>query len=217
MADTDWAGLRDRMVRDQLERRSISDASVLDAMRSVPRERFIPAEARSRAYQDHALAIGEAQTISQPYMVAAMTEALHPGSGDRVLEIGTGSGYQAAVLAHLAAEVFTVERIERLADRARRLLEELGVGNVRFKVGDGTLGWPEEAPFDGILVTAASPSAPDPLMDQLEPEGGRLVIPVGDRNLQELVRIERRGTQYTTERLMGCRFVPLLGQEGWKD
>ena len=205
------------MVRRDLEGRGISDPRVLDAMGSVPREAFVPDRCASMAYRDQALPLSDGQTISQPYIVAAMTEALELGPDDHVLEIGTGSGYQTAVLAEIAAEVYTVERIESLSEDARSVLEGLGYGNVRFRVGDGTLGWPEEAPFDAILVTAASPHVPDTLLDQLREEGGRLVIPVGSRGLQTLERVVRHGDRIDTTELMGCRFVPLLGEEGWSE
>lgn len=215
MKDPDWARLRTEMVQKQIRRRGVADARVLEALRQVPRERFVPPRVRGRAYTDHALPIGGGQTISQPFMVAVMTEALELGPTDRVLEIGTGSGYQAAVLAELAAEVYTIERIERLADEARSLLDALGYGDVRVRVGDGTAGWPEMAPFDAILVAAGAPAPPPALLDQLSPDGGRLVAPVGDRELQNLVVVERMGTEFTTKRLMACRFVPLVGEEGW--
>lgn len=203
------------MVQRDLEGRGITDPRVLDAMGSVPREAFVPERSASLAYRDRALPLSNGQTISQPYMVAAMTEALKLEPGDRVLEIGTGSGYQTAVLAEIAREVYTVERIDTLSEEAREVLERLGYSNVRFRVGDGTLGWPEEAPFDAILVTAASPDVPDSLVTQLEEAGGRLVIPVGSRGLQTLMRIVRQGEEFEATELMGCRFVPLVGEEGW--
>lgn len=208
---------RRKMVRRDLEGRGVSDSRVLEAMGTVPREAFVPPRCEAVAYRDRALPLSSGQTISQPYMVAAMTEALGLEPDDRVLEIGTGSGYQTAILAEIAGEVYTVERLDSLSADARRTLEELGYGNVHFKVGDGTLGWPEEAPFDAILVTAASPDVPPPLFRQLEAEGGRLVIPVGTRGLQTLERVVRRGDETETEELMSCRFVPLLGEEGWSD
>lgn len=207
--------LRREMVERDLQGRGIADPAVLEAMATVPREAFVPPDQADLAYQDRALPLPEGQTISQPYMVAAMTEALQPRSGDRILEVGTGSGYQTAVLAAVVAEVCTIERIESLMEKARRTLEELGVANVRYRVGDGTVGWPEEAPFDGILVTAAAPEPPSSLLDQLDPDGGRLVIPVGTRSLQNLVRYERDGEETRSDTLIGCRFVPLLGEEGW--
>ena len=208
---------RRKMVRRDLEGRGITDPRVLEAMGSVPREAFVPSRCESVAYRDRALPISGGQTISQPYIVAAMTEALELGPEDRVLEIGTGSGYQTAILAELAGEVYTVERIQSLSDDARRILEDLGYDNIHFRVGDGTLGWPEESPYDAILVTAAAPSVPDSLTEQLDDAGGHIVIPVGSRGLQQLQRITRRGEDVETEELMSCRFVPLLGEEGWSD
>lgn len=206
------------MVRDQLERRGLQDARVLEAMRTVPREAFASssdAARPSRAYADGALPAGRGQTLSQPFIVAAMTEAVQPGPSDRILEVGTGTGYQTAVLARLCGEVWTIERDRTLAREARERLEGMGVDNVRFRVGDGSLGWPEGAPYDGILVTAAAPRVPDPLVAQLAPEG-RLVIPVGTREIQELlvVTLDAEGTPRSRV-LMDCRFVPLLGEEGW--
>ena len=210
-----FAAERAGMVARQLRRRCILDEAVLGAMGKVPREHFLPEEQRARAYQDRALPLSSGQTMSQPYMVAAMTEALALSPGDRVLEIGTGSGYQTAVLSRLAREVFTVERLPALAAEARVLLGDAGYGNVRVRVDDGTLGWPEEAPFDAILVTAAAPAAPPSLLEQLSPDSGRMVVPVGSRWAQNLVRVRRTRAGTTTERLMSCVFVPLLGAEGW--
>ena len=213
--ELDLDGARRRMVERDLEGRGISDTRVLEAMGSVPREAFVPPEQADQAYMDRALPLSEGQTISQPYIVAAMTELLEVEPGDRILEVGTGSGYQAAVLAEIGAEVYTVERIEALSQQARRTLEELGYDDVHVRVGDGTRGWPDEAPFDGILVTAAAPEAPDSLLRQLDDDGGRLVIPVGTRGMQDLTRYVRRGDEIRHETFMGCRFVPLLGEEGW--
>lgn len=220
MIETPWKGRstaeerRHRMVERQLRARGIRDERVLDAMDTVPRDRFLPPHKAGAAYQDRAVPIGDGQTISQPYMVAAMTEALRLGPDDRVLEVGTGSGYQAAVLAHLAGHVYSVERLEKLADEARTRLRELGIDNVSLRVGDGTLGWAQEAPFDAILVTAAAPAVPPALTEQLV-DGGRLVAPVGDRALQDVVLWTRKGDEFEKEILMGARFVPLLGEEGW--
>ncbi len=208
---------REQMVRRDLEGRGITDPRVLEAMREVPREAFVPARCESVAYRDRALPISSGQTISQPYMVAAMTEALRLEPGDRVLEVGTGSGYQTAILAEIAAEVYTVERLSSLSEDARQTLEEGGYENIHFRVGDGTLGWPEKAPFDAIVVTAAAPEVPESLMEQLVDSGGRIVIPVGSRGLQTLQRITRNGEEQETDELMSCRFVPLLGEEGWSD
>ena len=210
-----FADQRARMVARQLRRRHIRDEDVLAAMGEVPREYFLPREQRPMAYQDRALPLTGGQTMSQPYMVAAMTEALELSAGQRVLEIGTGSGYQTAVLARLAGEVFTIERLPGMAVAARGLLRDAGCDNVHLRAGDGTLGWPEEAPFDAILVTAAAPAAPPTLEEQLHPDGGRMVIPVGSRRIQHLVRIRRTPAGTTTERLMECAFVPLMGAEGW--
>ena len=211
----DYHRARQRMVQRDLRRRGIDDARVLDAMASLPRHVFVPLADRAHAYEDRALPLEVGQTISQPYMVACMTQALRLRSGDRVLEVGTGSGYQTAVLALLAAEVFTVERIGDLQGAAREVLDDLGIANVRYRIGDGTLGWPEHAPYDRILVTAGAPDVPGPLRAQLSADGGRIVIPVGEPDLQELLAITRTGDQWTTESLLGCRFVPLVGDEGW--
>ncbi len=215
-ADSDhWQRQRQEMVRAQLRGRDITDEAVLAVMGQVPRHLFVPEAERLRAYADHPLPIGLRQTISQPYIVAFMTQALGVEEGDRVLEIGTGSGYQAAVLSRLAAEVYTIEILRPLAERAREQLAEVGCDNVQVRAGDGYFGWPERAPFDGIMVTAAPDHVPPRLVEQLAP-GGRLVMPVGDR-YQELVRITlgEEGTT-TFERLLPVRFVPMTGraQEG---
>ena len=210
-----WQGPRQEMVRTQLQGRDITDEAVLAVMGLVPRHLFVPEAERVRAYADHPLPIGLRQTISQPYIVAYMTQALQVEEGDRVLEIGTGSGYQAAVLSLLAAEVYTIEILPPLAERARKQLEELGYDNVHVRAGDGYFGWPERAPFDGIMVTAAPDHVPPRLVEQLAP-GGRLVMPVGDA-YQELVRITRSEEGTTAlERLLPVRFVPMTGraQEG---
>ena len=202
-------------MEDDLLRRGIRDPRVLEAMAHIPRHRFVPEAERRHAYEDRALSLELGQTISQPYMVAYMTEALRVRPGDRVLEVGTGSGYQTAVLARLAAEVFTIERIGDLQGAARETLEALGVRNVRYRVGDGTLGWPEHAPYDRILVTAGAPAVPPALHEQLSADGGVLVIPVGEPDLQELIAITRVGDDVRAEPLLGCRFVPRVGDEGW--
>jgi protein-L-isoaspartate(D-aspartate) O-methyltransferase len=207
---------RSRMVDLQLRARGIRSEAVLRVMGAVPRERFLPVGRSRDAYRDQALPIAHGQTISQPYMVAVMTEALNLSGTERALEIGTGSGYQTAILSRLARGVWSIERIPELLDEARKTLDDLEVDNVRLRLGDGTLGWPEEAPFETIVVTAGSPGIPDTLKAQLAPEGGRLVIPVGDRALQDLVRVTRKGDQFLEERLLACRFVPLVGAEGWK-
>jgi protein-L-isoaspartate(D-aspartate) O-methyltransferase len=212
----DYEGARKAMVMRQLKRRGIQDARVLEAMGRVPREKFVAPDNRSRAYCDGAMGIGLGQTISQPYMVALMTEALHLRGTDRVLEVGSGSGYQAAILAELVTHVYTVERIPELSERARRLLcEEFGYADVSFKVGDGTLGWPEEAPFDRIIVTAGAPHRPDRLLEQLSPLG-EAVVPVGRQHWQTLThyRRERDGT-IREEAVCECAFVKLIGADGW--
>lgn len=204
------------MVERQIRRRGIRDGRVLDVFRSVPRHLFVPPRWRDQSYEDHPVDIGYGQTISQPYIVALMSEALRLRGHERVLEIGTGSGYQTAILASLCSHVYTVERIAELSAAARRVLDELGYANVSYRVGDGTLGWPEEAPFDGIMVTAAAPSVPESLKSQLG-EGGRLVMPVGGRGGQDLIVLKRRGEEFERERLCGCVFVRLIGHEGWPE
>jgi protein-L-isoaspartate(D-aspartate) O-methyltransferase len=213
-SDVRWAEARHRMVSEQLERRGIRDARVLDAMRRVPRHLFVRAEQAGSAYEDHALPIGEGQTISQPYMVAVMTAALAPPAGGRVLEIGTGSGYQAAVLAELAGEVVTIERHEDLAEKASRRLVALGYRHVRVIVGDGSVGYAEAAPYAGILVTAGAPRVPATLQSQLA-DGARLVVPVGSSLGQEVLIVTRSGTGFSTTVGDRCVFVPLIGTEGW--
>jgi protein-L-isoaspartate(D-aspartate) O-methyltransferase len=207
---------RNRLVA-QLEARGIRDARVLAALRSIPRERFVDEALRAKAYADSALPIGENQTISQPWIVARMTELAEPDGSGRVLEIGTGSGYQAAVLASLFEQVYTMERINVLSVRARKCVRELQLENVHFKIFDGTYGWSEFAPYRAIIVTASSPEVPRPLFDQLD-DGGRLVIPIGppsdDRN-QTLVRFIKRAGQMIREEHGACRFVPLVGKFGW--
>ena len=208
---------RERMVSRQIEARGIKDPDVLEAMRKVRREEFVPARLKARAFDDGPLPIAEGQTISQPYIVALMTEALELEPGDKVLEIGTGSGYAAAVLGEVADEVYTIERHGKLAEQARERLEALGYDNVHVKHGDGTLGWIDEAPFDAIVSTAAGPEVPESLESQLVP-GGRLVIPVGDRIMsQKLLRVRRVDDgEFETEDLGAVRFVPLIGEEGWE-
>jgi protein-L-isoaspartate(D-aspartate) O-methyltransferase len=203
------------MVRTQLERRGITDQRVLDAMASVPRHLFVPPEVRGEAYQDRALPIHEGQTISQPFIVALMAQALCLTGSERVLEIGTGSGYAAAVLSRLAGQVYTIERWPALAEAAAHRLYDLGYANVEVSIGDGTAGLPAYAPFDGIIVAAAAPWVPRPLREQLG-EGGRLVIPVGGRDEQLLLRLTRSGHEIRTERLSGVRFVPLIGAHAWE-
>ncbi len=203
------------MVENQLISRGIQDELVLSAFGKVPRHKFVPKEFLDSAYGDHPLPIGEGQTISQPYMVALMTEALQLKGQERVLEIGTGSGYQAAILAEIAMEVYSVERFEILASRAKRVLEELGYSNVKVKVEDGTLGWEEFSPYDGVVVTAGAPHAPKPLVDQLK-EGGRIVIPIGGSFSQMLTLVIKSRGKVSSQNICGCVFVPLIGEEGWK-
>ncbi|HZW35911.1 MAG TPA: protein-L-isoaspartate(D-aspartate) O-methyltransferase [Candidatus Deferrimicrobiaceae bacterium] len=207
---------RRRMVADQIRSRGIRDERILAAMAEIPRHRFLPSHLADRAYEDGPLPIGEGQTISQPYIVAQMTDALRLNGQEKVLEIGTGSGYQTAILCRLAREVVTVERVVGLCFGAKELLGELGVENVRFRVGDGTMGVPEEAPFDRIIVTAAAPDVPPPLFEQLA-DGGIMVIPLGGRWEQELVRVRKEWGKAKKDFLGGCRFVPLIGQCGFTD
>jgi len=205
---------RDRMVATQLASRGIASPAVLNAMASVPRHRFVPVDCEHLAYEDRPLPIGLGQTISQPYMVACMTELLALAPADRVLEIGTGSGYQTAVLAELCAEVVTVERHPELQERAKVQLGRLGYDNIHYVTGDGTLGWPREAPYDAVLVTAGSPRIPSALLEQLG-DGGRLVCPVGERTRQRLELVTRQGNTLIPEVYTECIFVPLMGQDGW--
>lgn len=207
--------LRHRMVEEQLARRDIKDVKVLNVFREMPRHRFVDPDMCQDAYGDFPLSIGKGQTISQPYIVALMVQLLDVRKTDRVLEIGTGSGYETAILAELGGEIFSVERIEGLAVKAGKILEELGYKNIKIKAGDGTLGWQEFAPFDKIIVTASSPEVPRPLLNQLS-NGGRMVIPVGSRFTQRLVLLEKDGRGKVSEReVCGCVFVPLIGEFGW--
>ncbi len=208
--------LRDDMVKTQIEVRGVSDPAVLAAMRKVPRHRFVSDALRDQAYGDFPLPIGYDQTISQPYIVAEMTEALQLHKDDRVLEIGTGSGYQAAVCAEIAYRVYTIERIHALYLKARRIFDELHYHNIVTRYSDGTAGWKEESPFDAIIVTAGAPEIPRALVAQLAMEG-RMVIPVGDRFSQELVKLVRDEKGIRTTSLGGCRFVKLVGEHGWKE
>jgi protein-L-isoaspartate(D-aspartate) O-methyltransferase len=213
-SEPDFHRARLAMVESQLRARDVVDQRVLDAMEKVPREVFVPAEERRRAYEDAALPIGYGQTISQPYMVARICEALGLSGGERVLDVGTGSGYQAAVMAELGDEVVTIERIPELAERARENLRAAGYASVDVRVGDGTLGVPDRAPYDAIAVAAAAPGLPQPLYDQLEP-GGRMAIPVGGRRAQELQLVVRSPEGPAVIRSVPCRFVPLVGEEGF--
>jgi len=204
------------MVETQLVARDIMDERVLEAMRKVPRHQFVDEALQDQSYSDHPLPIGEKQTISQPFVVALMTESLKLKGGEKVLEIGTGSGYQTAVLCELAGRVFSVERYPGLAYRANQVLQKLGYTNMIIRVGDGSMGWADDAPFDGIIVTAGTPQIPQPLMDQLT-VGGRLVIPVGDRFGQDLILVERTPESFNRINLGGVRFVDLVGKWGWKE
>jgi len=207
---------RQRMVREQLQARGITAKEVIEAFLKVPRERFVPPEYSRDAYADCPLPIGTGQTISQPYMVALMTQELGVSAQDRVLEIGTGSGYQAAILAEIGAKVYTIERHEELLERAKKVLSELGYSNILFRQADGTLGWPEEAPFNRIIVTAGAPHIPKALVDQLEEEG-RLVIPVGGEYQQELMSVTKRKGRTVEKAVTSCIFVKLLGKDGWRE
>ncbi|MDI6739504.1 MAG: protein-L-isoaspartate(D-aspartate) O-methyltransferase [Candidatus Edwardsbacteria bacterium] len=211
-----YEALRNNMVARQLIPRGIRDPRVLAALGKVPRHSFVADALGDRAYDDYPLPIGEGQTISQPYMVAVMTEALHLTGTEKVLEIGTGSGYQAAILAELTGQVFTVERMDKLARRARQILDDLKYHNVAIKIGDGTLGWSEYAPYDRIIVTAGAPGLPAAYWDQLA-EGGRIAIPLGDRDMQTLEIIEKKEGREVRTSLDRCMFVPLIGKDGWNN
>jgi protein-L-isoaspartate(D-aspartate) O-methyltransferase len=213
--EQDFVAERRLMVERQLRGRGISDRRVLEAFETVPRHLFVPEEYRHLAYEDGPLPIGFSQTISQPFIVAYMTQLLDLTGNERVLEVGTGSGYQAAILSALTAEVHTIELIPALAERARKTLEQLGVTNVSIHIGDGSLGWEEAAPYDAILVTAAGPRVPPPLLKQLA-DGGRMVLPVGERGAQVLELWRREGEKFTHETLLPVAFVPLRGREGLK-
>jgi protein-L-isoaspartate(D-aspartate) O-methyltransferase len=214
--DDPYLELRAEMVETQVRKRGVKDLGVLRALAAVPRHEFVPEQCKSFAYTDEPLAIGEGQTISQPYIVAAMTEALGLTGSERVLDIGTGCGYQSALLSLLCREVYSVELRPELARAAAERLQRLGFANVHVHCGDGSLGLKEFAPYDAILVAAAAPKVPEPLLEQLN-DGGRLIAPVGAEDHQQLTLVTRRGTEYATERHEGCRFVPLLGRYGWKD
>lgn len=214
MDEETFSRARRRMVEEHLRGRGIHDPRVLAAFERVPRHRFVPPELRAEAYDDAPLPIGSGQTISQPYIVALMSELLHLTGTERVLEVGTGSGYQAAILAHLAAEVHTVELLPALAEGARQVLESLRITNVHIHCADGSLGWPQAAPYQGILVAAAAPAVPPPLLEQLD-EGGRLVLPVGARGFQRLETWQRRGERFESADILPVAFVPLRGKHGW--
>ncbi|MEN8243027.1 MAG: protein-L-isoaspartate(D-aspartate) O-methyltransferase [Chloroflexota bacterium] len=214
-AEERYVDRRERMVAEQIARRMIDNQRVLEAMRTVPRHRFVPAEFVDKAYEDRPLQIGESQTISQPYIVGLMTELLALRSGEVVLEVGTGSGYQSAVLAELVQQVYTIERHQSLADQARKTLAELGFQNVTVIEGDGSGGLPEHAPYDGILVTAAAPEVPREILEQLK-DGGRLVIPVGGYGGQTLELWQRKGDHFEHQSIVPVAFVPLRGEHGWE-
>jgi protein-L-isoaspartate(D-aspartate) O-methyltransferase len=203
------------MVKTQLIPRGIKDKRVLDAMKKVPRHLFVDASMQHRSYDDMALAIGEGQTISQPYMVAVMTELLELKGDERVLEIGTGSGYQAVILAELAQEIYTIERVLILSEQAEARFHELGYMNIHVKVGDGTSGWPEQGPFNRIIVTAGTPKLPEPLMEQLSDEG-IIIAPVGDRFSQQIIKVKKSKGRLSESFHTPCVFVPLIGAHGWK-
>ena len=213
--DPELVRQRAEMVAEQLVKRGITDRRVLEAMSQLPRQRFVPGRVRADAYKDGPLPIGQGQTISQPYMVALMSEALALTGNERVLEIGTGSGYQTAILARLARDVVTVERLEDLTLQACETLSSLFIRNVNFSVADGSLGNKHRAPYDRILVTAAAPSVPPALVEQLA-EGGKLLVPIGTRTEQTLTRVTKQGGQTTEEQLVACVFVPLIGKQGWE-
>ncbi|MDY7010426.1 MAG: protein-L-isoaspartate(D-aspartate) O-methyltransferase [Planctomycetota bacterium] len=208
--------MRRAMVEYQLRARGISDERVLEVMAEIPREKFIAQARRDEAYEDRPVPIGSGQTISQPYIVALMSQELSVGPDHRVLDVGAGSGYQTAILARLGREVFAIERIEELADRAGAVLAELGIDNVTLMTGDGTLGWAEEAPFDRIICGAAGPDVPEAWIEQLA-EGGRIVMPVGGPDVQNLIAIDKKGGKITRRHICGVRFVRLIGQQGWNE
>lgn len=212
----DLQKLRDMMIDSQLLPRGIRDTRLIDAMRRVPRHLFMDESLWYKAYDDMALPVGEGQTISQPYMVAVMTELLGLSGSEKTLEIGTGSGYQAAILAELSSEVYSIERIKSLSEKAGKTLESLGYVNIHLKVGDGTLGWPEAAPFDRILITAGAPEIPQTLIEQLS-EGGTIIAPVGDRFSQQLMKVTKQKGRLSKEYQTPCVFVPLVGKFGWKE
>ena len=203
------------MIQQQLVERGIRDARVIEAMRSVPRERFFLEQSKDEAYADRAAPIGHGQTISQPYMVALMSERLQVGPEHKVLELGTGSGYQTAVLAKLAGQVYSIERVKPLLDEAFERIMELGLRNVHFRHGDGTAGWPEAAPFERVLITAGAPKLPEQLLLGNLADGGIAILPVGPENEQMLVEVRRYGDKLTTSDIVPCRFVKLVGKEGW--
>ncbi|MCM8786227.1 MAG: protein-L-isoaspartate(D-aspartate) O-methyltransferase [Candidatus Omnitrophica bacterium] len=214
--EIDFEKLRREMVESQIIRRGITDKKVIAAFLKVPREEFVPENLKESAYDDTPLPIGEGQTISQPYIVALMTESLKLKENERVLEVGTGSGYQSAILAEIGCEVYSIEKIASLAKKAEKTLKKLGY-NVKIKIGDGTLGWEEFSPYDKIIVTAASPKIPKTLLSQLSKNEGKLIIPIGDRFSQDLILFIKRNEKIEKINLGGCQFVPLIGKEGWEE
>jgi protein-L-isoaspartate(D-aspartate) O-methyltransferase len=215
MNEKDFDLMRNMMIEEQLIPRGISDKRVLEAFRKIPRHEFVSKDFSQSAYNDYPLPIGENQTISQPYMVALMTQSLNLKGNEKILEIGTGSGYQAVVLAEITKEVYTVERFKYLADTAADVFKRLGYKNIKTRVGDGTLGWEEFAPYDGIIVTAGAPGIPESLLKQLK-DGGRMLIPIGSGGFgQTLMLVEKVGKNIRTSEICGCMFVPLVGKEGW--
>ncbi len=212
----DYRLAREKMVKSQLISRGINDTGVLQAMGKIHRHLFVEEALVGEAYNDHPLPVGYKQTISQPFIVALMTEALELTGTEKTLEIGTGSGYQTAILAELSKSVYTIERIEPLLEKSKKLLKDLGYVNVYFKAFDGTLGWDEFAPFNAIIVTAGAPKIPRPLLDQMA-DGGRLVIPIGNKYSQDLIKVTRTEDHFKEENLGGCRFVDLIGIHGWKE
>jgi len=213
---TQYTGQRQKMIEEQLLNRGIKDIKALVAMNSVPRHFFVQESFHHKAYGDHPLPIGGSQTISQPYIVGAMTEALELKGHERVLEIGTGSGYQTAILAELADKVFTIERIKSIARTAKNKLDQLGYVNILYKIFDGTYGWRDQSPYDAILITAAGPDIPKTLIEQVA-DGGRIVAPVGDQGTQTLTVLTKVGSQTRVKKLSECSFVPLIGKYGWSE
>lgn len=212
----DYRLARERMVKNQLIPRGIRDKAVLSAMGKIQRHLFVDEALIGEAYNDHPLPIGHKQTISQPYIVALMTQSLDLSGKEKTLEIGTGSGYQTAILAEISEKVYTIERIRPLMEKARSLLNEMGYTNILFKSYDGTMGWEEFSPYDAIMITAGAPDIPEPLLNQLN-EGGRMIIPIGNRFSQELVKVTKKKERYEKENLGGCRFVDLIGVHGWNE
>lgn len=212
----DYASLRKKMVREQLQSRGIKERKVLDAFYKIERHKFVPRDLAGSAYGDYPLAIGEGQTISQPYIVALMTEALELTGAEKVLEIGTGSGYQTAILAQLCRKIYSIERIPLFAQRAKELFDSLGYSNIEITAGDGTLGWPGEAPFDRVIITAATSRIPEPLVEQLK-EGGRIIMPLGDSFSQALTLGVKEASQLNLRKICDCVFVPLVGKYGSRE